>query len=67
MATGYVKWFNVTKGYGFIRPGDGTTDVFVHAATVQAAGLTGLVDGQKVSYDATIERGKAAAVNLKLA
>ena len=67
MATGTVKWFNATKGYGFIMPGDGTNDVFVHITAVQAAGLTGLNDGQKVSFDVTMERGKAAAINLKLA
>lgn len=67
MADGTVKWFNATKGYGFIMPSDGTKDVFVHITAVQAAGLTGLNDGQKVIYDMVIERGKAAATNLKLA
>lgn len=67
MAIGTVKWFNTTKGYGFIMPGDGTKDVFVHVTAVQAAGLNGLNDGQKVSYDVAMERGKAAAINLKLA
>ena len=67
MAQGTVKWFNATKGYGFIMPQDGGKDVFVHITAVQAAGLTGLNDGQKVSFDIAMERGKAAATNLKLA
>jgi CspA family cold shock protein len=67
MAIGTVKWFNPTKGFGFIMPQDGGTDVFIHITAVQAAGLTGLNDGQKVSYDVAMERGKAAATNLRLA
>ena len=67
MAIGTVKWFNTTKGFGFIMPQDGGKDVFVHITAVQAAGLRGLNDGQMVSYELTMERGKAAAVNLKLA
>ena len=67
MATGAVKWFNPDKGFGFIQPQDGSKDVFVHITAVQAAGLTGLNDGQKVSYDVVTERGKQAASNLKLA
>ncbi len=67
MAVGTVKWFNATKGFGFIVPQDGGKDVFVHITAVQAAGLTGLNDGQKVSYEITQERGKAAATNLRLA
>jgi CspA family cold shock protein len=67
MPVGTVKWFNATKGFGFIMPQDGGKDVFVHITAVQGAGLKGLNDGQKVSYDVTMERGKAAAVNLKLA
>lgn len=66
MATGTVKWFNATKGYGFIMPQDGGKDVFVHITAVQAAGLKGLNDGQKVSYEVTKERGKDAAINLRL-
>ena len=66
MATGTVKWFNATKGFGFIMPQDGGKDVFVHITAVQAAGLKGLNDGQQVSFEVTMERGKAAAVNLKL-
>ncbi len=67
MATGTVKWFNATKGYGFIMPQDGGKDVFVHVTAVQAAGLKGLNDGQKVTFDVVTERGKAAATNLRLA
>jgi cold shock protein len=66
MTTGTVKWFNATKGYGFIVPQDGGKDVFVHITAVQAAGLTGLNDGQRVSYEVQMERGKAAATNLRL-
>ena len=65
MATGTVKWFNATKGFGFIMPDDGGKDVFVHVTAVQAAGLPGLNDGQKVSFDVSMERGKPAATNLK--
>jgi CspA family cold shock protein len=65
MAIGTVKWFNATKGFGFIVPQDGGKDVFVHITAVQKAGLTGLNENQKLSYDVENERGKAAAVNLK--
>ena len=67
MAIGTVNWFNTTKGYGFIMPQDGGKDVFVHITAVQAAGLKGLNDGQKVSYDVVMERGKSAVANLRLA
>ena len=66
MASGSVKWFNATKGFGFITPGDGGKDVFVHITAVQAAGLRGLNDGQAVTFDVVMERGKAAATNLKV-
>jgi len=66
MANGTVKWFNTQKGYGFIQPDEGGKDVFVHITAVQAAGLRGLNDGQKVSFEVTMERGKASATNLKL-
>jgi CspA family cold shock protein len=66
MATGTVKWFNATKGFGFIMPQGGGKDVFVHITAVQAAGLNGLDENQKVSYDVMTERGKEAATNLKL-
>ena len=62
MATGTVKWFNADKGFGFIQPQDGSKDVFVHITAVQAAGLQGLNDGQKVSYDVIAERGKQAGL-----
>ena len=67
MATGTVKWFNATKGFGFVMPEDGGKDVFVHITAVQAAGMKGLNDGQRISYEVVMERGKAAATNLKLA
>jgi cold shock protein len=66
MATGKVKWFNATKGFGFIQPSDGGKDVFVHITAVQAAGLRGLNEGQDLSYELVTERGKTAAANLKL-
>ena len=66
MATGTVKWFNATKGFGFIQPDGGSKDVFVHITAVHAAGLQGLSDNQKVSFDVVSERGKEAASNLKL-
>jgi CspA family cold shock protein len=65
MSTGTVKWFNTTKGFGFIQPEDGGADVFVHISAVQRAGLPGLNEGQRVSYELQKERGKTAAVNLK--
>jgi CspA family cold shock protein len=66
MANGTVKWFNPTKGYGFIAPEDGTNDVFVHISAVEQAGLRGLNEGQKVSYDIATNKGKDAAANLQL-
>lgn len=65
MATGTVKWFNKVKGFGFIQPDSGGKDVFVHISAVERAGLDGLADGQKISYDIVNERGKDAAANLK--
>jgi CspA family cold shock protein len=62
-----VKWFNTTKGYGFIMPQDGGKDVFVHITAVQAAGLRGLNEGQAVAYEVAMERGKQAAINIKVA
>jgi CspA family cold shock protein len=68
MATGTVKWFNTTKGYGFIAPDDGGKDVFVHISAVQRSGLTGLADNQKVSFELQEGRdGRTSAVNLELA
>jgi CspA family cold shock protein len=66
MATGTVKWFNTTKGYGFIAPEDGATDVFVHISAVQNSGMTDLQEGQQVEYELEDgKNGKTAAVNLK--
>lgn len=65
MAIGTVKWFNTQKGYGFIEPEDGSKDVFVHITAVERAGMQSLAEGQKVSYDVAIDRGKAAASNLR--
>ena len=65
MAVGTVKWFNSTKGYGFIAPEDGGKDVFVHISAVEAAGMGSLNEGQRVSYDVVTDRGKQAAGNLK--
>ena len=65
MATGTVKWFNATKGFGFIQPDNGGKDVFVHISAVERAGLRGLNEGQKVSFQEQEERGKIAAVDLK--
>ena len=65
MAIGTVKWFNTTKGYGFIVPQDGGKDVFVHITAVQAAGLRSLNEGQTLTYEVEMERGKATATNLR--
>jgi cold shock protein len=65
MPTGTVKWFNAQKGFGFIQPEGGGKDVFVHISAVQAAGLNGLDEGQKVTFEVVRERGKEAAANLK--
>ncbi len=67
MATGVVKWFNPTKGFGFIAPDDGGKDVFVHISAVEKAGIRSLNEGQKVSYEIVQNRGKDAADNLELA
>ena len=65
MATGAVKWFNPTKGYGFIQPQDGGRDVFVHISAVERAGLSSLNEGQTVEYQVVSNRGKESADNLK--
>jgi CspA family cold shock protein len=69
MKTGTVKFYNSQKGFGFIQPDDGGKDVFVHATALEVAGMRGLVEGQKISFDVEADRrsGKDAAANLKLA
>jgi CspA family cold shock protein len=69
MTTGTVKWFNGQKGFGFIQPDDGGSDVFVHISAVERAGLSGLAEGQKVNFEAKTDkmRGKVSAENLSLA
>ena len=69
MPTGTVKWFNETKGYGFIQPDNGGKDVFVHATALERAGIRGLREGQKVSYELQTDQrsGKTSAVNLQAA
>lgn len=68
MANGTVKWFNTTKGYGFIAPESGGKDIFVHISAVERSGLTGLADDQKVTFDLESGRdGRESAVNIALA
>ena len=69
MTQGTVKWFNDQKGFGFIQPDDGGKDVFVHVSAVERAGMRGLIEGQKVSYEIVADRrsGKSSADNLKAA
>jgi CspA family cold shock protein len=66
VATGTVKWFNPTKGYGFIQPDGGGRDVFVHISAVEKAGLSSLNEGAKVSYEVVTNRGKESAENLRV-
>ncbi|MEA1938300.1 MAG: cold-shock protein [Pseudomonadota bacterium] len=67
MTTGTVKWFNSQKGYGFIQPDDGDKDVFVHITSVEKAGMRTLNEGQKISFEVSMERGKPAAINIQAA
>jgi CspA family cold shock protein len=69
MAAGTVKWYNETKGYGFIQPDNGGKDVFVHASALERAGMRGLAEGQKISYEVESDRrtGKESATNLQKA
>jgi len=67
VATGTVKFFNTQKGFGFITPGDGSRDVFVHVSAVERSGMTTLNEGQRLTYDVVTERGKQAAANLQRA
>lgn len=64
---GTVKWFNAQKGFGFIQPDNGGADVFVHISAVEKAGMRGLNEGQKISFEVTSERGKNSATNLQAA
>jgi CspA family cold shock protein len=66
VATGTVKWFNATKGYGFIQPQGGGKDVFVHISAVERAGLSNLSEGQQIEYEVVANRGKESAENLKV-
>ena len=66
MATGTVKWFNPTKGYGFIQPQDGSRDMFVHISAVERAGLSSLNEGQTIEYEIVSNRGKQSAESIKV-
>jgi CspA family cold shock protein len=67
MMNGTVKWFNVQKGFGFIKPETGREDIFIHKSALLAAGLSSLADNQKVSFDIQEDNGRKSAINLKLA
>lgn len=66
MATGTVKWYNPAKRYGFIKPDDGSSDVFVHVSALEQAGMAALDEGQRLQYDLAENKGKMSAVNLKV-
>ncbi len=66
MKTGTIKWFNSTKGYGFIEPSNKSRDVFLHISAVEQAGITNLNEGQKISFETVTQKGKLSATNIKL-
>ena len=66
MKNGTVKWFNPTKGYGFVEPSDKSKDVFLHISALDAAGISNLADGQKISFDIEEQYGKISAINIEL-
>jgi len=66
MLTGIVKWFNATKGYGFIQPDQSGKDVFVHVTALESAGIGALQEGQRIQYELATNKGRTSAVNLKL-
>jgi len=66
MSTGTVKWFNLTKGYGFIQPDDGGNDVFIHVSELERAGIQKLLEGQKINYELASNKGKTSAVDIQL-
>lgn len=66
MATGKVKWFNPTKGYGFVQPDDGSKDVFIHISKLEEKGISDLQEDQKISYETEDNKGKTSATNIEL-
>jgi len=66
MSTGIVKWFNPTKGYGFVQPEQGGSDVFIHISALEQAGIATLNEGQRVNYEVATNKGKTSAVNISL-
>ncbi len=66
MATGTVKWFNATKGYGFVKPEQGGEDVFIHITALETAGISNLNEGQRISYELVTNKGKTSAIDVKL-